>query len=319
MSLSPRRPLQSPDLQRDDRVWAALLAAARASRAGFDAGRSASFTLGADGGLREVPGDDPRALLVWMPGSGWASRHAADPLLALYLPLCAARVGHPVVLGHLAQSLDGYIATEAGESQWVTGEQNVVHMHRLRALCDAVIVGADTVAADNSRLTTRLVPGPNPLRVVLDPRRRLGAHHRVFSDGAAPTLLVCEAARGKAGERFGDAEIANAPSRDRRLDLAAVLALLRQRGCHAVFVEGGGVTVSRFLEAGLLDRLQITVAPLLLGRGRPGLCLPPAPSLRDGLRPAHRVFRMGEDVLFDCDLRAGGARSDPPGTLSPLV
>ena len=328
MSLSPRRPLESPDLQRADHVWAALLAAARASRAGFDAGRSASFALGADGGLREVRGDDPRALLVWTPGSGWGSRHAADPLLALYLPICAARAGHPVVVAHLGQSLDGYIATHSGESQritatgatqFITGEQNTIHMHRLRALCDAVIVGADTVAADNSRLTTRLVPGPNPLRVVLDPRRRLGAHLRVFSDGAAPTLLVCEAAHGKPGERFGDAEIAAAPSRDGRLDLAAVLALLAHRGCHAVFVEGGGVTVSRFLEAGLLDRLQVTVAPVVIGKGRPGLCLPSAPRLADGLRPVCRVFQMGEDVLFDCDLRAGPARGEPPGTLAQII
>jgi len=155
--------------------------------------------------------------------------------------------------------------------------------------------------------------------VVLDPRRRLGAHLRVFSDGAAPTLLVCEAPHGKPGERFGNAEIAAAPSRDGRLDLAAVLALLAQRGCHAVFVEGGGVTVSRFLEAGLLDRLQVTVAPVVIGKGRPGLCLPSAPRLADGLRPVCRVFQMGEDVLFDCDLRAGPARGEPPGTLAQII
>src|SRR5262249_41189182 len=75
MSLPPRRPLESADPQRPEPVWAALLAAARASRAGFDAGRGAFFALGADGGLREVPGDDPRALLAWTPGSGWTARH----------------------------------------------------------------------------------------------------------------------------------------------------------------------------------------------------------------------------------------------------
>jgi riboflavin biosynthesis pyrimidine reductase len=73
-----------------------------------------------------------------------------------------------------------------------------------------------------------------------------------------------------------------------------------------VFVEGGGVTVSRFLEAGLLDRLHVAIAPLVVGQGRPGLRLPPAERLSDSLRPAHRLFRMGEDVLFDCDLRSDG-------------
>jgi riboflavin-specific deaminase-like protein len=290
----------------DDRVWGVLLAAARTARGGLDPERRAAFALNGDASLGEVSPDDPRVVLSWAPDAGWTPRESgADPRLALYLPLCAARPGSPVVVGHLAQSLDGFIATQAGESQWLTGDRNVVHMHCLRALCDAVIVGADTVAADNSRLTTRLVPGPNPLRVVLDPRRRLEGHFRVFSDGAAPTLLVCEAGH-RSAERFGQAEVLGVPGRDGRLDLEALLQELHRRGCHAVFVEGGGVTVSRFLEAGLLDRLHVAIAPLVVGQGRPGLRLPAAERLSDGLRPARRLFRMGEDVLFDCDLRRAG-------------
>jgi riboflavin biosynthesis pyrimidine reductase len=88
------------------------------------------------------------------------------------------------------------------------------------------------------------------------------------------------------------------------IDLAAAVALLRARGLHALFVEGGGRTVSAFLDSGLVDRLQIAIAPLVTGRGRPGLTLAPRPTLADGLRPASRLFRMGRDVLFDCDLRA---------------
>ena len=79
---------------------------------------------------------------------------------------------------------------------------------------------------------------------------------------------------------------------------------LRERGLKSVFVEGGGSTVSRFLEAGLLDRLHVAIAPLVLGAGRPGLTLPARERIAECLRPAHRVFTMGGDVLFDCDLRA---------------
>jgi riboflavin-specific deaminase-like protein len=225
----------------------------------------------------------------------------ADPLVALYLPLCGAATGQPFTIGHLGQSLDGFVATTRGESLFITGEENVVHMHRLRALCDAVVVGASTVLADDSRLTTRLVPGPNPLRVVIDPRRRLPASLRLFSDGAAPTLLVCEADRAQPGERFGGAEVVGLPARDGRLDYAAILGLLRGRGCRTVFVEGGAHTVSGFLAAGLLDRLQITVAPVLLGDGLPGVRVPAAALLDDAAPLAHRVVRMGDDVLFDCD------------------
>ena len=223
---------------------------------------------------------------------------------ALVAAARAAGAARPMVLGHLGQSLDGFIATRGGESRFVTGQENIVHLHRLRAACDAVVVGATTVAADDPLLTTRLVPGANPLRVVLDPRRRLPRERRVFQDGAAPTLLVCDAAHVGPGERHARAEVIGAPCDAGRLDLGAVLAALHARGCHAVFVEGGGVTVSAFLTARLLDRLHVTIAPLLIGAGRPGLRLPPVASLADAQRGACGVFRMGEDVLFDFDLQA---------------
>ena len=139
--------------------------------------------------------DDPDVLIEWRPEVGWeAVLPADDPryaLIDLYLPICSATAAKPITVGHLGQSLDGFIATHAGESRWVTGQENILHLHRLRALCDAVVVGAGTVAVDDPQLTTRLVSGPNPLRVVLDPGRRLGDHHRVFNDDDAETLYVC--------------------------------------------------------------------------------------------------------------------------------
>jgi len=275
------------------------------------------FSLASDGSLAETDRDDPQAWLEWRPEAGWAARDArgdgGDSRFDLYLPLCAARAGHPVVVGHLGQSLDGFVATLSGDSRFVNCGENILHLHRLRAICDAVIVGASTVAADDPQLTTRLVDGPNPLRVVLDPRRRLGPSYRVFHDAAAPTLVLCDAERTAPGERLGRAEIVGVPSREGRFDLTAVLRLLRERGCDAIFVEGGGVTVSAFLEAGLLDRLHVTIAPLVIGEGRAGLRLPPAGRLIDALRPAHRIFRVGNDVLFDCDLRASAADGEASG------
>ena len=102
-----------------------------------------------------------------------------------------ATPAQPLTVGHLGQSLDGFIATHSGDSQFVTGEENLRHMHRMRALSDAVLVGAGTVAADDPQLTTRQVTGPSPLRVVIDPMRRLPDTYRVFHDDAAPTLYVC--------------------------------------------------------------------------------------------------------------------------------
>jgi riboflavin-specific deaminase-like protein len=238
-------------------------------------------------------------------------------MLDLYLPICRAGAVEPLAVGHLGQSLDGFIATNAGDSCWVTGRENILHLHRMRALSDAVLVGAETVASDDPRLTTRLVPGPSPVRVVMDPRRRLPAGLKVFEDGEAPTLLLCAADRvAAAGDRHGQAEVVGVPlgPATGRLDLGALIEVLRGRGLGSLFIEGGGVTVSAFLRAGLLDRLQVAVAPVLVGEGRRGVRLPPAGSMRACLRPRCRLFRMGGDVLFDCEpAREAGSEADDAG------
>jgi riboflavin-specific deaminase-like protein len=280
-------------------AWAIVLEAAR------HAGQHAR-------GGRPVSPDDA---LVWCDDEGWRSvLPETDPrraFLDLYLPICSATADRPITVGHLGQSLDGFIATHAGDSQYVTGEENILHLHRMRALSDAVVVGAGTVAADDPQLNTRLVPGPSPLRVVLDPTRRLGAGHRVFMDESAATLYVCGRSRLRDGETtFGRADILALDDSSGDLDVADLHRRLRERGCARIFIEGGGVTVSAFLEANLLDRLQMAIAPLLIGDGRPAIRLPPRAALRDCQRPRYRVFRMGGDVLFDCEVRASGARND---------
>jgi diaminohydroxyphosphoribosylaminopyrimidine deaminase / 5-amino-6-(5-phosphoribosylamino)uracil reductase len=234
--------------------------------------------------------------------TGLAARAAqAGATGALYAPLLApvAASDGCFVLGRLAQSVDGRIATRNGASRWISGEADVLHTHRLRAIFDAVVVGAGTVAADDPQLTTRAVPGPSPVRVILDASRRLPVHHRVFRS-EAQTLVVC--AEDVADCPAGDAERIFVPRGADGLDLAALLAALAARGLRRIFVEGGGVTVSRFLAAGLLDRLHLTIAPLLLGSGIPAFVLPEATTPSDGLRVRWTTHRLGDDILLDIPL-----------------
>ena len=244
---------------------------------------------------------------------------SARDLLDLYLPLTS---GPNFVIGQLGQSLDGRIATVSGRSQYITGPEDIRHLHRLRALVDAVILGAETVAQDDPQLTVREVEGENPARVVLDPDGRLGQDRRVFSDRAARTLVVRSATAPASPSRtpgpgVGPSGAGEVPPEDgprapevltlpasgpEGFEPGAVLEALRVRGLRRVLVEGGGVTVSRFLEAGLFDRLHLTVAPILMGSGRPGITLPPIETLDQALRARCRHVPLGDDLLFDLDL-----------------
>ena len=309
-----------------DSAWDILRAASTLAEALDRAGQTAVFGRDEHEGLRPLPVDSPDAVLAWQPGAGWESRLPLDDQLSelvnLYLPTCSATVARPIAVGHLGQSLDGFIATPSGDSRFVTGHDNIVHVHRMRALCDAVVVGAGTVAADDPLLTTRHVPGPNPLRVVFDPGRRLSSTFHVFADRAVPTLYICGRSLIAAGEsHLGEGAIAGIDDDSPADGATQVLQLLRARGCARVFIEGGGVTVSAFLESGLLDLLQITVAPVIIGDGHPAIRVAPHTRLQDCRRPSYRVFRMGGDVLFDCDLRkqVGAIDSASPGAVHRII
>lgn len=231
----------------------------------------------------------------------WQAAHPISPdaaqLLDLLLPVACG--GATCVVAQIGQSLDGYIATASGDSRYVTGVQSRVHLHRLRALVDAVVVGVGTVVADDPALTVRHVTGPNPARVVLDPHGRAPHDARVFNeDGAATWHAVCDPTQAAPG-----ATALVLPRGDSTATVRALLQQLARHGLRRVLVEGGGITISHFLQAGLLDRLHVTVAPLLLGSGRRTLVLPEIKSLQSALRPRCRSYALGEDRLYDLDLR----------------
>jgi len=166
----------------------------------------------------------------------------------------------------LATSLDGRIATASGESKWITGEAARLEGHRLRAAHDAILVGVETVLADDPELTARLPGRPvdQPLRVVLDSRLRTPATAKVARGGDSLILTVAEPGP------VGDAVVERVEAEADRPSVAAVLAALKRRGVTSVLIEGGGQVAASFIHAGLVDRLEWFRAPILLGgEGRP--------------------------------------------------
>ena len=140
--------------------------------------------------------------------------------------------------------------------------------------------------------------------MIIDPNGRANPDLQALDDGDAPTLIVTVPGARILGNDACDT-IQLEPE-DGVIPPAAILSSLRARGLRTVLVEGGAVTLSRFLEAGLIDRFHIMVAPLILGSGYSGVRLPPISRVSDGVRPAVRTYQLGADMLFDCDLRRSG-------------
>jgi riboflavin-specific deaminase-like protein len=261
------------------------------------------------GGLASGGSDD--GPIQRLPDGSWhAGRPISAPaqrLLDIFAPL-VSRTG-PLVIAQLGQSLDGRIATHTGASHYINGEAARTHLHRLRAIVDAVVIGVGTLNADDPQLTVRHVEGRNPVRVLLDPTGRARPDCHLFHDGQARVLHLQAQGAGAANpplpESVESVQLPRHPVYG--IHPASVLEALAERGLRRVLVEGGGLTVSRFLEAGALHRLHLLVAPMLIGSGRPGICLPPIDTLEAALRPRCRVFACGADSLFDLALDAPAA------------
>lgn len=192
------------------------------------------------------------------------------------------------VVAQSAQSMDGFIATPSGDGVALSGPDDHEHLHHLRSLAQAVIVGAQTVIADDPRLTVRLVPGDSPVRVVVDPQGRTPASAHVFTDGEAETLWLVGAG---VGSRTGPG-VATLHLDAEGFEPAAIVALLADSGLTRVLVEGGGRTISRFLAADVLDRLFVTVVPVFLGDGVPGVRPGAAAAVAEATRPETRTFAL---------------------------
>ncbi|MBY8975275.1 RibD family protein [Rhodobacteraceae bacterium NNCM2] len=209
------------------------------------------------------------------------------------------------VIGQLGQSLDGRIATPTGHSKYINGQDALRHLHLIRSMVDAVIVGVGTAIADNPQLTTRHVAGESPVRVIIDPQGRMPDDLVMLKDGAAHVLAItCEGVSVPEGVEA----MPLACNESGCIDPAAIIHALAARGLRRVLVEGGAETLARFLNAGAIDELHLMVAPIVLGSGKTGLNLSPIETLTDALRPEVRTMRFKDgDMLCMCDMMKAGA------------
>lgn len=220
--------------------------------------------------------------------------------------LVATRRRRPFVTWKYAATLDGRTAAADGTSRWVTGPESRKDVHAQRLAADAVVVGIGTVLADDTRLTVRDVPASRqPLRVVVDGKARTPTSARIL-DAAAPTLIAvgtdADPERVKALRDTG-ADIVELPRPQGRIEPAALLACLHDRGVNILLLEGGATLAGSFVAAGLVDRVIGYYAPALLGAGPPVLGDTGLNTIGDALRlQVTDVARTGDDVCITARL-----------------
>ena len=211
--------------------------------------------------------------------------------------------GRPFVHLKLACSLDGKIATRAGESRWITGEESRARVHELRNQYDAILVGARTAALDDPLLTDRSnrARGRSLVRVILDESLRLSSESQLANTATESPVIVFAGANAETGKRNAlEAKgVAIIVDKSNGRDLTAILEELGNRSLQSVLVEGGAATAGKLLEAGLINKVTFFIAPMIIG-GNEAPCavggsgvekIAEAFKLRDV-----EVVRRGEDI-----------------------
>ncbi len=205
-----------------------------------------------------------------------------------------------VVIGQMGQSLDGRVATVTGESKYINQAAGLTHLHRLRALVDAVVIGVGTALIDDPQLTVRLVEGAHPARVVIDPQGQLVREAKIWqSDGTRRISITLE---GHTPDIPSGVEHLTLAGVENHIQPEKILDLLKTLGMQRILIEGGPETVARFMNAKRLTRLHLIVAPIILGSGKQGINLTEIKKLSEAIVPNVRTFMLGDEVLFDCDL-----------------
>lgn len=225
--------------------------------------------------------------------------------------------GKPFVFSKLASSLDGRTAMASGESQWITGPAARAQVHLMRAQSCAVITGIGSILADNPSMTCRqpelqMVGVANdqwvrikqPLRVVLDSQLRAPINAKIFAQSGPVLVLTCiDDIRLHQSYLNLGVEVAVLPGVEGKVDLAKAVQLLQERGCQQLMLEAGAGLNASFLQAGLVDNLQVFMAPKLLGAGGKPLLAQDIDHLEDAWQLAFsKVQQVGEDLLLSLDL-----------------
>jgi riboflavin-specific deaminase-like protein len=214
-----------------------------------------------------------------------------------YLQIIFNKSKYPYIFGHLAQTLDGYIATESGESRYISSIDNLEHLHMLRAISDVVLVGSNTVKFDNPKLTTRLVKGPNPMRVVIDKNDTIKNSCNLLKNKDRKGFKIVSDKL-----KPNDENIFLLPLKKDEFRITDIISLLKSLGNKIIFIEGGGNIISHFYRKKFLNRLHLCISPILIGRGINSFIIDKDVKINEAKIKKISYIKMGKDILCNIKL-----------------
>ena len=197
-------------------------------------------------------------------------------------------------IGQIGQSLDGKIALLNGNSHYINDKNSISYLHSLRSICDAVVVGVNTIRKDDPLLTTRAIKGPNPQRIIIDPSLKLTNKYQVFKDGM-PNIIFTHS---KLNKKFNNTQIYKLPERN---FTNLIYQNINRLGYKLVLVEGGSKTISKFLENKLLHIMQFIIAPTIIGSGINSINIEPITNLKNVIRTKNNIYKFGKEIIVSLE------------------
>ena len=200
------------------------------------------------------------------------------------------------LIGQIGQSLDGKIALNNGNSHYINEKESILYLHCLRAVCDGVLVGVNTVIKDNPLLTTRKIKGSSPVRLIIDPSLKLSNKYKIFKDDNQNIIFT----NSNKQKKINNTLIVKFPKKNFTNN---IFKYLKKTSFKNILVEGGPTTLSNFIEMKLLNYMQFIISPTLIGSGIDSLKLKPITNLKNAIRVKNTISKLGKEIVITLNLK----------------